>query len=145
MKSRNLLAIAFILISLVLGTLFFLEINFPQGIKPYFKKAYYGQFGPLAISVELLIGGLYLWYKHKKTNFTLALFGFTALLDPIFNVTGLFTSQVPLYATIIFIVCGIIALWIAFTNAFQSGKISIAAAFMSFLGGTAVELFFNYL
>ena len=145
MKARYFLAGLFILIATVFGILFFFDIEFPQGIKPYFKKEYYGQFGPLVISIELLTAGIYLWIKHSKTNFVMGVFAFTALLDPIFNLTGLFTSQVPQYATITFVLCGIAALIIAFTNAFELGKISWKAAFGSFLTGTAVELFFNYL
>ena len=143
MNKRQLLATLFIIIALVLGVLLFLEINVPNELSGYFKSEYYNQFGPLAISVELLIAGYYLFVKHTKTNFVLAVFAFTALLDPIFNVTGLFTSLVPLYATIVFVCCALAALWLSFTNTFNLGRISMIAAFGSFILGTAVELFFN--
>ncbi|WP_350293837.1 hypothetical protein [uncultured Croceitalea sp.] len=141
-KSRN-IAIVFLAISLVLGVVFFLNTTYPKGLNNYFKAEYYNQFGPLAICVELLVAGYYLFVKNTKANFALAVFAFTALLDPIFNVTGLFSSLVPLYATILFVICALVALWLSFTDTFGLGKISMWAAFGSFLLGTAVELFFN--
>lgn len=143
MKTRKILAIIFIIIAFAFGVKFFLEIEFPIGLEDYFKKEYYGQFGPLAISIELLIAGVYLFVKHSKTNFTLALFGFTAILDPIFNLIGLFSSMVPLYTTIIFVCCALLSLWLAFTDTFKLGRISFIGALISFIVGNAVELFFN--
>lgn len=131
------------LIALVLGIIFFQDITFPVGLEEYFKAAYYNQFGPLALCVELLVAGLYLYQGHPKANFTLALFGFSALLDPVFNYFGIFATQLPVYATVIFILCGLLALWLAFTNTFDTGRISIPGAFGSFILGCAVELFFN--
>ncbi len=145
MATRKIIGLVFIILALVLGFIFFSNISFPKGLEAYFKTEYYSQFGPLAISIELLIAGIYLFIKHSKANFTLALFGFTALLDPIFNLTGLFTSIVPFYATVLFVCCAIIALWLAFSNTFKMGRISLLGALVSFILGNAVELFFNYL
>ncbi|GAB5527827.1 MAG: hypothetical protein Roseis2KO_56990 [Roseivirga sp.] len=145
MNTHSIISWVFILIAFVLGVIFFLELEFPTGLDTYFKKNYYGQFGPLAISIELLIAGFYLYREHPKTNFALALFGFTALLDPLFNLTGLFASNVPIYGTIIFSVCAIVALRISLSNTFKLKKISLTAVFVSFALGVAVELFFNYL
>ena len=145
MVTRKIIGSIFIVLSLVLGTIFFSKISFPVGFGGYFKAEYYSQFGPLAISIELLIACIYLFIKHYKANFTLALFGFTALLDPIFNLTGLFTSLVPLYAAIIFVLCALIGLWLALSNTFKMGRISLFGAFSGFILGNAVELFFNYL
>lgn len=144
MKKRKIIALILILIALVLGTIFFSEIVFPEGLESYFKIAYYSQFGPLAICVELLIAGFYLFTGHPKTNFTMALFAFTVLLDLIFSLTGLITTLVPLYALVIFLCCALFAVWLAFSNTFNTGRISIAAAIGSFILGNAVELFFNY-
>ena len=111
----------------------------------YFRREYYNQFAPLAISVELLIAGYYLLIGHKKSNFALALFGFTAILDPVFDQIGLFESIVPLYGTITLSLCALISLWIAFKNSFELKRISFIAALASFILGGFVELFFNYL
>jgi len=145
MKKRKFLASAFIVIALVLGALFYSEIVFPVGIEGYFKTEYYSQFGPLAICVELLIAGIYLFTAHPKTNFTMALFAFTVILDLFFNTIGLITTLVPIYALVIFLCCAVFALWLAFSNAFSLGRISLVGAIGSFILGNAVELFFNYL
>ena len=145
MMTRKIIAVVFIIIAIVLGVMFYTKIDFPIGLEAYFKKEFYGQFGPLAICIELLFAGYYLFVKHPKSNFTLALFGFTALLDPIFNTIGLFTSIVPTYAMVLFVICSLIALWLAFSNTFKLGRISLIGVIVSFILGIAVELFFNYL
>lgn len=143
MKKRKLIASAFIGIALILGAIFFKEINFPEGFGGYFDPAYYGQFGHLAICVELLIAGIYLFRGHPKTNFTMALFGFTVVLDFLLNLAGFITSGLPVYALIIFMCCAVIAFWLAFSNAFGTGRISFITALLSFILGTALELFFT--
>ncbi|MDV7140988.1 hypothetical protein R3X28_19025 [Maribacter sp. TH_r10] len=145
MKKRKTIAILLLIIGIVLSIAFIVKIDFPQGFEAYFKREYYNQFGPLAISVELLIASYYLFIGHKKTNFTLALFGFTALLDPIFNQIGLFNSIVPLYGTIILSFCALLCLWLAFTNIYKLKRLSIFAAVLSAVLGVFIELFFNYL
>lgn len=144
MKTRKIIATVFITMAIVLGMIFYAKIDFPKGLETYFKKEFYNQFGPLAISIELLFAGFYLYTKHPKSNFTLALFGFTALLDPIFNTIGLFSSSVPTYATVLFIISALLALWLAFSNTFKLGRISLIGVIVSFILGIAVELFFNY-
>ena len=145
MKKRKTIALLLFVIGIVLTIAFIMKIDFPQGFEAYFKREYYNQFGPLAISVELLTASYYLFIGHKKTNFALALFGFTALLDPLFNQIGLFDSIVPLYATIIFSICALLCLWLAFTNTYKLKRLSIFAAVLSAILGVFVELFFNYL
>jgi hypothetical protein len=145
MNTRKIIAAIFIIVAIVLGVIFYVKIDFPMGLEAYFKKEFYSQFGPLAISIELLIAGFHLFIKHPKSNFTLALFGFTALLDPIFNTIGLFTSSVPTYAMVLFAICAFLALWLAFSNTFKLGRISLIGVIVSFILGIAVELFFNSL
>lgn len=142
---RRIIAIIFIVIALVLGAIFHSKIEFPTDLRAYLRIGTYDQFGPLAISIELLAAGTYLFMGHQKANFALALFAFTALLDPLFNLTGIFTSMVPTYASLLFVGCAIASLWIAFSNAFDTGRISIFTAVGSFILGVIVELFFNYL
>ncbi len=144
MKKRKGIAILFTLLSLVLGVIFFLQIDYPSNVEGYFRKSYYGQFGPLAICIELLIAAYYLFVGHKKANFALALFAFTALMDILFNLTGLFISGVPTYAMVLFFICALISLWIAFSNAFNLGRITLVGALGSFVLGNAIEFYFNY-
>jgi hypothetical protein len=145
MKKRKTIALLLLIIGIVLSIAFILKIEFPQGFEAYFKREYYNQFGPLAISIELFIAGYHLFIGHEKTNFTLSLFAFTALLDPIFNQIGLFNSIVPLYGTIILSVCALFCLWLAFINTFKLKRLSLLAAIFSVVLGVFIELFFNYL
>ncbi len=145
MNLRKITALIFIVIAVVLGTLYYLGLEFPMELENYFRKEYYNQFGPLAIAIELMIAGYYLFTKHKKANFVLAVFGFTAILDPIFNLAGLFSSLVPMYAMVLFTLCALVALWLSFSNTFGLGRISLLGALWGFLLGNAIELFFNYL
>ena len=143
MNRQKGVALLFILLALVQGIRFLLEINFPIGLQGYFNADFYGQFGAFAIALELFIAGIYLYLNHEETNFALGLFGFTALLDPVFNALGIFQSQVPVDATILFVITGIFALVLAFTNTFSLGRISLAGTLNSFVLGCAVEFFFN--
>ena len=144
MKKRKFISLLLLLVGGVLSIAFLLRIEFPQGFDAYFNRQYYNQFGPLAISVELLIAAYYLLIAHKKTNFALALFGCTALLDPLFDLIGLFDSIVPLYGTIILAICGLFCLGIAITNPFELKRLSRLLAFFSLVLGILIELFFNY-
>jgi len=144
MEKRKLIATLFIVIAVVLGIIFFLDIDYPENFEGYFKKSYYGQFGPMAICVELLVAAIYLFVGHKKSNFALALFAFTALSDILFNLTGIFISGVPNYAMVLFFVCAMLSLWIAFSNAFNLGRITLLWAITSLVLGNAIEFYFNY-
>ncbi len=145
MKKRKIISILLFIVGVVLSISFILKVEFPQGFEAYFKREYYNQFGPLAISIELLIASYYLFIRHKKANFALALFGFTALLDPLFNQIGLFNSTVPLYGTMILSICAILCLWLAFINIFNLKRLSYLATIISVILSVFVELFFNYL
>lgn len=144
MKKRIIISVLLLIIGICLSINFLVMVEFPQGLEAYFKREYYNQYGPLVISVELLFASYYLLIKHEKTNFALALFGFTALLDPIFNQIGLFTSVVPLYGTILLSICGLVCLWMAFANTFSLKRMSILATIASVILSVIIELFFNY-
>lgn len=145
MKKRKIISLLLLIIGLALSVAFIISIEFPQGLEAYFKRDYYNQFGPLAISVELLFASYYLYIGHEKTNFALALFGFTALLDPFFNQIGLFKSIVPLYGTLLLSICALLCLWLAFANTFKLKRLSPIAALLGVVLGVFIELFFNYL
>jgi hypothetical protein len=144
MNKRQAIAITFIIISVFLGTVFFTDIHQPENPGGYFEISYYQQFGPLAICVALFIAGINLFAGQKKSNFSLAVFAFTVLLDIIFHFSGFFASAVPLYAMIIFFVCALIALWISFSNAFNLGKITWRGAIGSIVLSMLIEFYFYY-
>ncbi|MEO1485252.1 MAG: hypothetical protein AAFU57_05875 [Bacteroidota bacterium] len=145
MKARICIALGFMFIGLALALIFFSQIEFPTDLRMYFRAGTYDQFGPFVISVEMMIAGASLLFSPAKANFALALFGFTALLDPFFNLTGIFTSLVPTYATLLFVFCAIFALFISFTDTLGTGRIKPLEVVKSFVLGTAIEVFINYL
>ena len=143
MTKRKIIALFLFIVGVSLSIAFILQIDFPQGFETYFKREYYSQFGPLAISIELLIAGYYLFKEHIRTNFTLALFGFTGLLDMLFSQIGLFDSLMPLYGTIIISVCAVLSLWLAFSNSFKLNPMTLLKTTVSVVLGIFTELFFN--
>lgn len=144
MTSQRIIALVFIGIALTLAFIFYFGVDFPDDLGGYFKKSYYSQYGPIAISVELMMAGYYLFKGNKKANFALALFGFTASLDIFFHITSILNSSVPLVGMILFALCAIAAFYIAFSNAFNLGKISLWGTLLSFILGNAIEFFFNF-
>ena len=144
MNSRKILAITFIATAVVLGCLFYYKLELPSDPMGYFSRDYFNQLGPTAIAIELFVAGIHLFMRKEKANFTLALFAFTALLDPLFNWLGWFQTNMPFFATIIFIICALPALYLAFTDTYGLGKIKIWSAIGSFILGVLIELFFNY-
>ncbi|MBU3009787.1 hypothetical protein KO506_00030 [Polaribacter vadi] len=144
MNKRKIVSILLLITGLILSVTFILKIEFPQSFEPYFKREYYNKFGALAISLELIFASYYLLTEHKKTNLALAIFGFTALLDPIFNIIGLFKSIVPIYGTIILTICAIVSLYLAFANTFKLKPLSYLATILSIVLSVIIEFFFNY-
>ena len=144
MNSRKILAVIFMAIAAILSILFYSKLELPTNPMGYFGREYFNQIGPIAVAIELFIAGFHLFGKKASANFTLALFAFTALLDPLFNWLGWFQTNMPVYATIIFIICALPALYLAFTDTYGLGKIKIWSAVGSFILGVLIELFFNY-
>ncbi len=144
MEKRKIIALLLLIVGAFLSVAFLLNIQFSQGFETYLKREYYNQFGPLTISVELLVAGYYLFIKHEKTNFVLVLFGLTALLDPLFNLIGLFDSLMPLHGTIMLLICALLCLWLAFSNTFKLSGMTILKTTVSVILGVMTELFFNY-
>lgn len=141
---RKILSIIYILSGIILLFIFYRDISFSITPDFYFNSEFYRQFGRVVLPVELTIAGLHLLIKHRKTNFAMGLFGFTAVLDPIFNYTGLFSTNIPIYGSIIFLCFAAISFKIVFSNAFETAKISMINLLVSFILGVIIELFFNY-
>lgn len=142
---RRIIASLFIIIGLIFGAIFYLNIDKPLDFIGYFQKPYYSQFGPFAISLELIFAGYALLKKLDKSYFTLAIFGFTVLSDFLLSLSGIFISGLPIYATIVFLVCTAISFWIIVAKKFDLEPMSWFKTVLSFVLGALVELFFNYL
>lgn len=144
MNTRKAIATIFMGIALVFSVLLYLDTNYPEDFSEYFSLSFYTQYGPIAIAIELFIAGFYLFRGSKRANFALALFGFTVFADILFQITSLISSNTPLYAMLVFSACAIGAFYIAFSNAFNLGRITLLATIASFVMGNALEWFFNF-
>ncbi|WP_116106230.1 hypothetical protein [Lewinella sp. IMCC34191] len=145
MLKRKIVAALLLVLALWLGIDALGHIRFPVGLEGYFQPAYYRQFGPLALCVELFIAGGYLFVRHRKANFALALFGFTVILEIVKNLLGGYAGGALLFPSVLIGAAGIAALWMAFSNVFSIGRISFLAALGSFVLGTVIESFFTSL
>lgn len=143
MDKRKILAVVLVLLATALGVIFYLDTDIPSELGDYFEPGYYRQFGAVAIAIELFVAGLYLLLGHSKAHFGLALFSFTALLDILFDLTGLAQSPVPVYGRILFLFVAGLGLWIAYRNPFGLKPISWWEASLSFVGGLVIDLYFN--
>ena len=141
--SRAFLAGLFILVSGIIGIHYFRLIEFPTDLTGYFDRGFYNQFGALAIAVEMMVAGIYLFLGHPKTNFVMALFGFTVLADQLFQFFGVFSSFITGYPIIVFFIFSLVSFWMVVKNPFKLRKITWFAAMISFVLGNAVEVFFN--
>ncbi|MDG2449298.1 MAG: hypothetical protein P8M34_06655 [Saprospiraceae bacterium] len=103
------------------------------------------QFSPVIVSVMLLMGGVGLLSNHSKTNFALALFGHTALEEIIFDWLGIISHNLPLFAVALFFGCVVIALWLAYSNAFDLKRLSSKEVVLSLLIGAGESLLLNSL
>lgn len=83
LNSKKAVAVAYVLLGGIFALIFYFNVVFPESFQEYFKQSYYQQFGPIAISLELFIAGIYLLKGHKKSNFLLALFAFSAFFGPV--------------------------------------------------------------
>ncbi|GAB5565191.1 MAG: hypothetical protein Wins2KO_22540 [Winogradskyella sp.] len=138
---RKLISIAYIIFGITSCIVLLKDIDLPNEIRSYFRFGYYSQYGQIVISIELAIAGFNLFLNHEKTNFVMALFGFTAIFDIVCS----FLNSSQTYISIIFLCFALASLKIAFYNSFNSGKISKVIVAITFVFGLITELFFNYL
>ncbi|APZ47863.1 hypothetical protein BW723_16875 [Polaribacter reichenbachii] len=82
-------------------------------------------FSPVVISIILLIAGILLFINPAKANLALALFGHSVVEEILFNWLEISDSQYDLFLTITFLIFGLTALYIAYTDTFSSNKLSI--------------------
>ncbi|BAO74993.1 hypothetical protein WPG_0763 [Winogradskyella sp. PG-2] len=71
----------------------------------------------------------------------MALFGHSVVEKILFNWLGISNSQYDLYLTIIFLIFGLTAIYIAYTDTFSSKKLSIIETIISLIIGTLFAIF----
>ena len=140
----KLIPYTYIIGGIVFAIIFLLKIDFPVGLEGYFQRTYYMQFGGVALAVEMGLAGYYLLRSSNRANFMLALFGFSVVLDIVFGLIGVFSSILTGGTLWVFGLIAFESFVIAFSNQYNTGKIAVSKVVISFLLGTAFELFFNY-
>lgn len=107
----------------------------------YFKPQYYLKFSLLIISVMLLNASFLLFKSAKGANLSLAIFGYTVLEEIMFDLLGLTTVNMPLFAYVVLFVCAVPSVWVAHSNTFKTEKLSIKGLIISLVIGALESLF----
>lgn len=135
----------FVLLGLVFAVVFLVPAEFNPNPAVWFTAEYYSQFLPVAVSVMLLICGVFLAIEHSKANFNLAVFGHTASEEAFFHWIGLTRSSLPPWVMWVFFLLSLVALWIAYANVLKQKRLSVAEAFFGISFGAFVVLLPRFL
>ncbi len=141
MKYNKIIGVIFSIFSIVYSTNFIVNSKLTYNLKSYFDFEYLISFSPVIVSIILLIAGILLFVNPAKANLALALFGHAVVEEILFNWLGISESQYDLYLTIIFLIFGLTAIYIAYTDTFSSKKLSIKEALFSFIIGTLFAIY----
>lgn len=124
MISRKTLSIIFGAVSIGLIVYFFSIKQFKVEFQMYFKPEFYLSFSIFIISVMLLDASISLYRNSERSNLALAIFGYTALLEILFDLIGVTPQNLPLFTYFLLLVCAIPCIWIAHTDTYETGKLS---------------------
>ncbi|MBR11280.1 MAG: hypothetical protein CMP48_26845 [Rickettsiales bacterium] len=145
MEIRKIIGIAFIAGSLITIGIFITQTEFSIQLQDWISFNYYMQFAPHVISIMLLYCGLYLIRKNPKSNFALAIFGYTIFELVALDWIGIVPNNLGTITTILFGCCAIIALWIAHTNLLNLKRLSWPEVLTSIFIGALESLLLFYL
>jgi hypothetical protein len=143
-KTQKLIGLLFIIISILLIIDFHLSHNF--FISENFQSLHHinGDFimnlVALSIIALLLIASISLLFNYQKTNFLLALFGFTALEEFIFSVLDLKITQFTTVSIVILVICSIMFLYASFFNVFKLKKLTFGRIILEAVFGAFITL-----
>jgi hypothetical protein len=141
MKYNKIIGAIFSIFSIAYSTNFIVNSKLTFNLESYFDFEYLMSFSPVIVSIILSIAGILLFVNPAKANLALALFGHSVIEEILFNWLGISDSQYDLYLTIIFLVFGLAAIYIAYTDTFSSKKLSIKEAIISFIIGTLFAIY----
>ena len=131
---------AFVLLGFTLAVLFLVPAKINPNPDVWLRPEYYSQFLPIAVSVMLLVCGLFLALEHPKANFNLGVFGHTALEEALFDWVGLTSSALPAWAMWGFFLLAMLALGIAYSNLLEQKPLSAGEALFGIVFGAIVVL-----
>ncbi|GJM35938.1 MAG: hypothetical protein DHS20C18_49390 [Saprospiraceae bacterium] len=145
MEKRKIIGAGFSIIALVTIGIFIAQTDFSIQLQSYFSLEYCMQFVPLIISLLLLFGGVFLFINRPNANFALALFGYAALEEILFDWLGVASTYLSTYSIVLFFCCAIAALWIAHSNSFNLKRLSYRELIFSVVFGAVESLLPNFL
>ena len=111
----------------------------------WFTPQYYSQFLPVAVSVMLMLCGVFVALNHKASNFNLAVFGHTASEEALFCWFGFTKSLIPQWILVCFFLISLLALWVAYSNVLKKKRLSIVEALFGIIFGALLVLGPNFL
>jgi len=142
---RKLIGAVFSTIAVVAIGIFITETEFNIQLQSYLSLEYYMQFVPLIISFLLFYGGVSLFNNRPNANFALALFGYAALEEILFDWLGISSTYLSTVSIVLFFCCAIAALWISHTNSFNLKRLSYIEIVISIVFGAVESLILNIL
>ncbi len=145
MQVRKIIGTVFSAVALITLGIFIARTEFSLQLQDWLSFKYYMQFSPYVISIMLFYGGVYLFRKNPKSNFAMAIFGYTILEITALDWMGIVSNNLGIYPTLMFICCAIVALWISHANSFNLKKLSLKEILMSVIVGALESLLLYYL
>ena len=130
---RKIIGIAFLVVSLITFSIFITQTEFSIQLQAWTSFKHYMQFAPYFISIMLFYSGLYLIRKNPKSNFAMAIFGYTIFELVVLDQIGISSNNLGTITTIMFGGCAIAALWIAHANSFNLKRLSLTEILISVL------------
>lgn len=137
---RKITGIVFLVASLITFSIFITQTEFSIQLQAWMSFNYYIQFAPYIISIMLFYSGLYLIRKNPKSNFAVAIFGYTIFELVALDWMGVLPNNLGTIATILFGCCAIAALWVAHANSFRLKRLSLPEILVSILIGSLESL-----
>ena len=137
---RKIIGIVFLVASLITFSTFITRTEFSIQLQAWMSFKYYIQFVPYFISIMLFYSGLYLIRKNPKSNFAMAIFGYTIFELVALDWIGVLPNNLGTTATILFGCCAIVALWLAHANSFNLKRLSLPEILISILIGSLESL-----
>jgi len=145
METRKIIGIVFIVVSLITFSIFITQTEFSIQLQAWISYKYYMQFAPHVISVMLFYCGLYLIQKNPKSNFAMAIFGYTIFELLVLDLVGISSNSFDTTTTVLFGCCAFGALWIAHANSFGLKRLSIKEILLSVFVGVIESTLLYYL
>ncbi|WP_421874780.1 hypothetical protein [Marinoscillum sp.] len=145
MEIRKFIGLVFLVVSLISIGIFITQTEFSNQIQVWISYEYYMQFAPYVISIMLFYCGLYLITNNSKSNFAMAIFGYTIFELVALERLGILSNNLGTTTTLLFGCSAIAALWVAHANSFGLKRLSIKEILLSVFVGAIESTLLYYL